>query len=175
MRRLIIALACIAVAIAAVPQVAAAKGRVELRSFPPAGIGAGETWNADLFVHASAKEIAASDPPSILIHNDEAGWTEILARPVLGEPGAYTAAVRFPDRGTWTYHVHDPIAGGGYEFEPIVVAAPSELTGVPALWAILALAALSATAIVAGLRRRRFPQGGGAHEALTSPLGSRRA
>jgi hypothetical protein len=77
---------------------------------------------------------------------------------VAGRAGAYRATVVFPSRGTWTYHVHDPIAGGGYEFAPLVVAAADESgDGLPS-WVVVG-AALGATltaaaAIVARLRRR---------------------
>jgi len=120
-RRLIIGFVCVLAATAAAPQAATARPRVELRSMPPTGLRAGETWTADLFVHGTADELAAAGPPTILIHNHAAGWTEIRATPKPGEPGAYSAAVVFPDPGTWTYHVHDPIAGGGFDFEPISV------------------------------------------------------
>jgi hypothetical protein len=163
MRRLIIGLTCLATAIAVAPQVAAAKGVVELRATPPAGLSAGETWHADLFVRASPQELAAADPPTILIHNDAAGWSKFSARPVPGEPGAYTAAVVFPDGGTWTYHVHDPIAGGGYDFDPVVVAAAdSSGGGFPVWWvlgSLVGLAGLGAVAIQLRdrLRRRHDP------------------
>jgi hypothetical protein len=156
LRRLIIACACVLAAMA--PQVAAAQPRLDVRSNPPADLRAGETWNLDLFVHATAKEIASSGPPTVLIHNDAAGWRTIRVTRVPGEHGAYTAAVAFPSQGTWTYHVHDPIAGGGYEFEPIVVAAPSDSGSPLALWLVagstLGLAPVAAAILVARLRRR---------------------
>jgi hypothetical protein len=157
MRRLIIC-ACVLAATAAAPQAATAQPRVELRSTPPAGLQAGKTWHANLFVHGTAGELAASAPPTILIHNDAAGWTEIRATRVPGHLGAYTAAVVFPSGGTWTYHVHDPIAGGGYDFDPIVVAAASKPgDGLP-LWvlvgATLGIPLVAAAAMIARLRRR---------------------
>ena len=78
-KRLIAGLVCVVAAAAAVPQPAGAKGRVELRSPPPAGLRAGDTWNAELVVRAGGNELAAADPPTILIHNRAAGWTEIPA------------------------------------------------------------------------------------------------
>jgi hypothetical protein len=157
MRRLIVGLACVAAAAAAEPQPAAAKGTVGLRSTPPAGLRAGDTWNAELVVHASAKEIAAADPPTVLIHNRAAGWTEIPATPVPGRRGVYRAVVVFPETGGWTYHVHDPIAGGGYDFEPIVVAPPSGrgdwLASPLLVGSMLAVAAAVGAAMIARLRR----------------------
>ena len=158
MRRLIIGFVCVLAATAAAPQAATARPRVELRSMPPTGLRAGETWTADLFVHGTADELAAAGPPTILIHNHAAGWTEIRATPKPGEPGAYSAAVVFPDPGTWTYHVHDPIAGGGFDFEPISVAAAREPGDALPLWAILvptlAIPLLAAAAMISRLRRR---------------------
>jgi len=150
-RRVIIGLACLAAATAVAPQAVAAKGWVELRATPPAGLKAGETWHAHLFIRANPRELAAAEGPTILIHdetsgNDGAGWTKFDATPVPGEPGAYTAAVVFPEAGTWTYHVHDPIAGGGYDFEPIRVAAADG--GGSRLWWILgAVAGLGCLAV----------------------------
>jgi hypothetical protein len=153
----IIGLACIAAATAVAPQVAAAKGWVELSSPPPPGLKAGETWHADLLVGASPRELAAAGAPTILIHNeasrDGAGWTKFDATPVPGQPGAYTAAVVFPEHGTWTYHVHDPIAGGGYDFEPIGVAAADGAGGGSRLWWILGAAA-GLTCLAGGHARR---------------------
>jgi len=157
-RCLIAGFACVVAVTAVAPQAAVAQPRVDVRSTPPADLRAGETWKLDLFVHASAKEIAASGPPTVLIHNDPAGWRTIRATPVPGELGAFTAAVVFPDPGTWTYHVHDPIAGGGYEFEPIVVVGPRGSGSKLALWLVagstLGLAPVAAAALVARLRRR---------------------
>jgi hypothetical protein len=154
MRRLIIGLACAVATTAAAPQGAGAKESVELRSGPPAGIRAGETWDAALFVHATARQLAAADPPAILIHNDADGWSTILAKRVPGKPGAYTAAVVFPSGGTWTYHVHDPIAGGGYDFDPVVVAAQGESGGGFALWLVVGSAVALLTVIALRARRR---------------------
>jgi hypothetical protein len=152
MRRSVVSLACALAAIAVAPQSAAAHPRVETRSTPPAGLRAGETWTVELLVHASAEELAAAEPPTVLIHNEAAGWTEIRARPVPDRPGAFAAAVTFPTEGTWTYHVHDPIVGGSYQFEPIVVAEANQ--AVP-LWAVAALMAplLVAAALIARLRQ----------------------
>jgi hypothetical protein len=153
-RRLIMGFACAVAVTAAAPQVAAAKESVELRSGPPAAIRAGETWKAELFVHATARQLAAADPPAILIHNDADGWSKIWAKRVPGEPGAYTAAVVFPSGGTWTYHVHDPIAGGGYDFDPVVVAAQGGSGGGLALWLVVGSAVALLTAIALRARRR---------------------
>jgi hypothetical protein len=156
-RRLLVGVVCVALTAALAPA-AAAKGRVELRSGPPKGLHAGETWTAHLLVHATARELATSAAPTILIHNRAAGWTEILATPVAGDTGAYTAAVVFPAGGTWTYHVHDPIVGGGYDFPPTVVASRTTSDGAfpprVALGSALGGALLAAAVVAAWLRRR---------------------
>jgi len=158
MRRLMIGFACALAVTAVAPQVAAAKGRVELRSGPPAGLRSGDTWKASLFVHATARELAAADPPEILIHSDADGWTTIRATRVTGEPGAYTAAVVFPAGGTWTYHIRDPIAGGGYDFDPVFVATARESGGLAVWLACFALVvAAFAAAVIVVHRRRRLP------------------
>jgi hypothetical protein len=156
MRRLIIGFACVVAVTAAASQAAGAKGRVDLRSGPPASIRAGETWKAELVVHATARELAAADPPDILIHDDTDGWTKFRATRVPGEPGAYTAAVVFPSGGTWTYHVHDPIAGGGYDFDPVVVAAQGDSGGGLTLWLVVGAALAAAAAAIAVRVRRRY-------------------
>lgn len=154
MRRLMIVFACAVAVIAVAPQVAAAKASVELRSGPPAALRAGDAWKAELVVHATARQLAAADPPAILINNDADGWTKIRATRVPGKPGAYTADVVFPSGGTWTYHVHDPIAGGGSDFDPVFVAAQRESGGGLALWLVVGSALFTAAAMV--VRRRRF-------------------
>ena len=154
---MIIGLVCVVAATAVAPQLAAAKGSVELRATPPAGLKAGETWHADLFVRATPRELAAANPPTILIHNEAAGWTKFDATPVPGERGAYTAALVFPDGGTWTYHVHDPIAGGGYDFDPVVVAgADPSGGGFPLWWVLGALVGVAGLGAVAIQLRDRF-------------------
>ena len=151
-RRLIIGFACL-VPVGAVAPPAGAKGRVELRSPPPAGLRAGAPWHAHLFVHATARELAAANPPEITIHSDEDGWTTFRPARVRGHPGAYTAAVVFPAGGAWTYHVHDPIAGGGYDFDPVMVAAQAESGGGLAVPLLVGVLLIAAAAIVIRLRR----------------------
>jgi hypothetical protein len=153
-RCVIIGCAFALAAVGLAPQMAAAKGMTELRSTPPAGLRAGETWTAKLFVHAGAAQRRAAGPPSVLIHDDASGWTEIRATPIAGHPGAYTAAVVFPEPGTWTYHVYDAVAGGGSDFPPIVVAD----AGSPAPAWLLAVAALGAGGLAAAIAWRARPR-----------------
>jgi hypothetical protein len=161
MRRCVIAIACVVATTAAAPPVAAARSGVEVRSTPPAGLRAGETWTADLRVHATPHELATSDPPTILLHNAAAGWTQIRATQVPGKRDAYTAAVVFPGSGTWTYHVHDPIAGGGYDFPPITVAATRASGGGAQLWWVTLVAPLAIAAALVVQRRRLLAGGRG--------------
>ena len=80
---------------------------------------------ADLFVDATAQELAASDPPMILIHNDAAGWTEIRATPVPGDPAPTQPPSCFPAAVPGRTRSR-PDSRWGYDFDPIVVSAQSE-------------------------------------------------
>lgn len=104
---------------------------------PDGGIGAGDTWNAEMTILQHGVTPLENVQPAVIIRN---GKTEkrFPATPT-GEPGVYNAKVEFPTSGKWTYFVDDgfsrthsyspvqigPVGGGGSTLPvwPFVVGA----------------------------------------------------
>ncbi len=78
---------------------------------PPAGLGAGEVWKADITVlqHGQTPLPAEVDAkPTLTIVNAESGQAKTFpAKATNRKAGVFTAAVVFPSNGRWSYEVYD--------------------------------------------------------------------
>ncbi len=78
---------------------------------PPAGIGPGDTWTAELTVLQHGKSPlpdAADARPTVIIQNADTGERRTFkGKPTDPAAGVYVAEVVFPAGGSWTYAVDD--------------------------------------------------------------------
>jgi hypothetical protein len=72
---------------------------------PDSGIGAGDTWNAELTVLQHGVTPLVGVAPVVKI--SKGGETHEFAAAPTGEAGVYLAKVEFPSEGSWTYQVDD--------------------------------------------------------------------
>jgi len=97
-------LAVTAVLVLAAP--AAAGGFATVGLGPPdSGLGAGDTWNAELTILQHGVTPLVGIAPVVKI--SKGGETHEFAAAPTGEPGVYLAKVEFPSQGSWTYQVDD--------------------------------------------------------------------
>jgi hypothetical protein len=154
-----------AVAVALVCTAPAAAGgwaTVGLNSFP-AGIDAGETWNADLTVLRHGVTPTDGARPSLTIRNGKTGKTVTFAARPTGKTGHYAAHVVFPEPGTWAYSIDNGLEATGYGASATTTYAAVRIGGgagggssVPA-WPIVvggAVLVLGAGAVLVARRRR---------------------
>jgi hypothetical protein len=132
----------------------------------PTGIGAGDTWNAQLTVLRHGITPTDGAEPSVTIRNDVTGAEQTFRAEPTGDTGVYAAAVVFPESGEWRYSVNDGLAATGYgisqvtEYPPVTVTGStggggvSEFPVAPVLVALAAALAFCA-AIYAAVRRQR--------------------
>jgi hypothetical protein len=87
---------------------------------PGGGLGAGETWNAEITLLQHGVTPLDGVQPAVIIRN---GKTEqrFAASPT-GEPGVYLAKVEFPSAGEWTYLVDDGFSQT-HSYKPVVIGA----------------------------------------------------
>src|SRR5918996_3379865 len=71
---------------------------------PPAGIGPGDTWQAELTLLQHGVTPLEGVHPTITITGPETRTFEFVPT---GKPGIYLADVAFPSGGTWSYTVND--------------------------------------------------------------------
>jgi hypothetical protein len=72
---------------------------------PDGGIGAGDTWNAEMTILQHGVTPLVGVAPVIKISKD--GETHEFAAAPTGTDGVYLAKVEFPSEGSWTYQVDD--------------------------------------------------------------------
>jgi hypothetical protein len=105
MRRLLISLALVALA---VPASAFAGGWATAGLGPPDdGIGAGDTWNAEVKVLQHGHTPLTGVHPTVTIRNAATGQAKTFKANPTDEPGVYLAKVVFPSQGKWSYEVYD--------------------------------------------------------------------
>ena len=141
---------------------AAKEGHVEVAA-PFGDVRSGGVWYANIVLNYEPKVLAGVKPPTLTIRNVETGKT--LGFAASGAEGRYTARVVFPEAGSWTYAVVDPVSGREYGFDPVdvapaVAAEPSRPAsagdGFP-LWPLLgAMGLLTALGIALIVRRERL-------------------
>jgi hypothetical protein len=133
----------------------------------PAGVGAGDTWTAEITVLRHGVTPTDGATPSVIIRNQTTGAERTFAAEPAGATGVYEAQVVFPEAGTWGYAVDNGLAATGYgvsqttEFPPVTISGGSSRVGddgsFPAspLLAVLGAALLLAAAGLVGARRLR--------------------
>lgn len=162
----------LAIAALAVTGIASAGGWATAGLEPPSGgLGAGETWNADVKILQHGVTPLVGATPHVEIRNATSGKTvKFPARPT-DKTGIYRAEVVFPSGGEWTYHVYDgftqypgaktsdPRLAKTHDFGTLTIAAGSssgfDFPSVPVTGGIL-LALAAAAALVLIARRNRF-------------------
>ena len=156
MKRLLIPLAVLALA---APAGALAGGWATAGLSPPdGGVGAGDTWNAEVTILQHGMTPLAGVSPTVTIRNKTTGAAETFAAKPTDEPGVYLAKVVFPSEGKWTYEVYDGFTQYGGEkthtFGAVSIGAGGS-DGLP-FFAIIGvgLLALAAVALIYLLLRR---------------------
>jgi hypothetical protein len=72
---------------------------------PDSGIGAGDTWNAEVTILQHGVTPLVDVSPVVKI--SKGGETHEFPAAPTGEAGVYLAKVEFPSEGSWTYQVDD--------------------------------------------------------------------
>lgn len=122
---------------------------------PTGGIGAGDTWNAEMTILQHGVTPLVGISPTLTISNGET--TRRFDAAPTGKPGVYLAKVTFPSGGEWRYEVNDGFSQT-HTFAPVQVEPGSGGGGfaVPEwTWALIAVA--GAIGVLALLARRARP------------------
>jgi YtkA-like len=105
MKRLLIPLALLALA---APASAFAGGWATAGLAPPdGGVGAGDTWNAEVNILQHGETPLSGVNPTVTIRNATTGEAKTFAAKPTDEAGVYVAKVVFPSEGKWSYEVYD--------------------------------------------------------------------
>jgi hypothetical protein len=105
MKRLLIPLALLALA---APSSAFAGGWATAGLSPPdGGVGAGDTWNAEVNILQHGETPLSGVSPTVTIRNATTGEAKTFAAKPTDEAGVYVAKVVFPSEGKWSYEVYD--------------------------------------------------------------------
>ena len=72
---------------------------------PDSGLGAGDTWNAEMTILQHGVTPLVGVSPVVKI--SKGGETHDFPAAPTGEAGVYLAKVEFPSEGSWTYQVDD--------------------------------------------------------------------
>jgi YtkA-like len=170
--RYLIALAALAACLA-VPVAASAGGwaTVELEAMP-AGVDAGDTWNARFTVLRHGVTPTDGAEPSVAIVDTATSKRSTFAAAPAGETGVYEAAVVFPEGGSWRIDIDNGLVATGHgesattRFGPVTIPdGTGGATGDPSGWADgvlsplplagLGLLLAACGAAVFGIRRSR--------------------
>jgi hypothetical protein len=157
MKRLLVSLALV---VLAAPASAVAGGWATAGLSPPdGGVGAGDTWNAEVTVLQHGMTPLAGVSPTVTIRNKATGEAKTFAAKPTDEVGVYAAKVVFPSQGKWSYEVYDGFSqyGGAktHTFGAVSIGAGGADGGLPFL-AIIGVGALllAAVAVIYLLARR---------------------
>ena len=129
---------------------------------PDGGLGAGDTWNAQVTILQHGQTPLVGVKPTLTIRDDAGKAVTFPAKPT-GKPGVYLAQVKFPSGGEWRYEVYDGFGeyGGAktHTFGAISVGGAtggggSSFPVVPAVGGV-AFVLLAATALLLLFRRQR--------------------
>ena len=122
---------------------------------PDSGIGAGDTWNAEMTILQHGVTPLVGVSPTVTISNGDT--TKTFDAVATGKPGVYLAKVEFPTGGEWRYEVNDGFSRT-HGFAPVQVAPGSGGGGftVPD-WTWILLAGAGALAILFLIGRRLRP------------------
>jgi hypothetical protein len=125
---------------------------------PDGGLGAGDTWNAQVTILQHGVTPLVGVKPTLTIR-DEAGKAVTFPATPTKKPGVYLAKVKFPSGGEWRYEVNDGFAGQTHTFGAITVGGATDGGGssfpvVPTIGGV-AFVLLAATALLLLFRRQR--------------------
>jgi hypothetical protein len=120
---------------------------------PPGGLGAGETWNAEVTILQHGVTPLEGVQPTLIIRNDRGVVRRFPAKPT-GEPGVYAAKVKFPSTGTWQYQVDDGFSRT-HSFAPVQIGPSTGGTSIPVWPFVLAGVLALVLALLAVARRLR--------------------
>jgi hypothetical protein len=132
---------------------------------PDGGLGAGDTWNAQVTILQHGQTPLVGVKPTLTIRNDAGKAVTFPAKPT-GKPGVYLAKVKFPSGGKWSYEVYDGFTqyGGAktHTFGAITVGggggSGSDFPVLPSIGgAALVLAALAGLLLLIRRQRRTAP------------------
>jgi hypothetical protein len=127
---------------------------------PDNGLGAGDTWNAQVTVMQHGVTPLVGVQPAVIITNASTGKQLRFEAKATDKPGVYLAKVKFPSEGTWRYAVYDGFTQYGgqktHTFAPVQIGAgTSDGFSIPNwAWGV-ALAAFGIAAILLLVRRLR--------------------
>jgi hypothetical protein len=127
---------------------------------PDGGLGAGDTWNAEMTIMQHGETPLVGVQPAVIITNVSTGKQLRFEGQPTDEPGVYLAKVQFPSEGTWRYAVYDGFTQYGgqnlHTFAPVQIG-PGGDGGfsIPGWTWGIALAAAGLAAIVLLARRSR--------------------
>ena len=119
---------------------------------PDSGLGAGDTWNAQMTVLQHGVTPLVGVSPVVKI--TKGGKTLDFPATPTSKPGVYVAKIKFPSEGSWTYQVWDGF-GQTHSFAAVQVGAGSGDGGFSIPDWTWALAAAAAGLIVLLLVARR--------------------
>jgi hypothetical protein len=127
---------------------------------PDDGLGAGDTWNAQVTVMQHGVTPLVGVQPAVIITNASTGKQLRFEAKATDQPGVYLAKVKFPSEGTWRYAVYDGFTQYGgqqtHTFAPVQIGAGSgDGFSIPNWTWGLALAGLGIAAIFLLIRRSR--------------------
>ena len=121
---------------------------------PDSGIGAGDTWNAEMTILQHGVTPLVGVNPKVTISKGDT--TKTFDAVATGKPGVYLAKVEFPSGGEWRYEVNDGFSQT-HGFAPVQVAQGSGDGGFTLpdwTWALLAGAGALAILFLVGRRLR---------------------
>jgi YtkA-like len=72
----------------------------------PTGVAAGETWTVDVTVLQHGRTPMTDASPAVVITSSAGAQRRFPAQPS-GQGGVYSAAVTFPEKGSWAVAVYD--------------------------------------------------------------------
>ncbi len=127
---------------------------------PDDGLGAGDTWNAQMTIMQHGTTPLVGVHPAVIVTNTSTGKQLRFEGKATDEPGVYLAKVKFPSEGTWRYAVYDGFTQYGgqqtHTFAPVQIG-PGGGSGlsIPTWTWGVGLAALGLVAIVLLVRRSR--------------------
>jgi hypothetical protein len=150
---------CVAALVLAAP--AAAGGVATAGVGPPNdGLGAGDTWNAEVTIKQHGVTPLVGLKPKVIITNATGVRKEFAAAPT-DRAGVYVAKVQFPSDGEWNYAVYDGFTTYGHAqthtFAPVQIG-PGGGSGFSLpVWPALVAGAIAEVAAALLLARRLRP------------------
>jgi YtkA-like len=148
MRKLLIAVALVALA---APASAFAGGWATAGLSPPdGGLGAGDTWNAEVNILQHGQTPLSGVNPTVTIRNAVTGESKTFKARPTDKPGVYVAKVVFPSAGKWSYEVYDGFTqyGGAQTHKFSTLSIGTGGGGSLPFFAIIGISGLAVGAIV---------------------------